>query len=75
MITSEELGARLGVSASWVRRNVSLFPSAVKVGRAWRFSPTAAEDYIDQQRAVAAGISIEPRTRRAQTRHEKETRE
>lgn len=75
MITSEELGARLGVSASWVRRNVALFPSAVKVGRAWRFSPTAAEDYIDQQRAVAARISIEPRTRRAQTRHEKETRE
>lgn len=66
MITTEELAARLGISASWVRRNVGLFPSAVKVGRTWRFSADADREYLDRQRRAADKIKVEPRNVRAQ---------
>lgn len=69
MITTEELAARLGVSTSWVRRNVGLFPSAVKVGRTWRFSADADREYLERQRRAADRIKVEPRTVRAQAQH------
>lgn len=69
MITTEELATRLGVSASWVRRNVGLFPSAVKVGRTWRFSADADREYLERQRRAADRIKVEPRTVRAQAQH------
>lgn len=69
MITTEELAARLGVSTSWVRRNVAVFPSAVKVGRTWRFSADADREYLERQRRAADRIKVEPRTVRAQAQH------
>ena len=60
LLTVDEIAARLGKSARWVRDNVESLDFALHVGPSHRFSARGLDEWIRQQLPTKMGSALPP---------------